>query len=123
MIIKNTQQKGRGVFATKQYRVGSIIEECPVVVLPSHGRTAIDKTSLYDYYFSWGANQEKAAIALGYGSLYNHSYKPNAVYKKITDENVILFIAYRGVKPGDEITVNYNEDPTGNQALWFDVRE
>lgn len=82
-------------------------------------RKIIDKTSLYNYYFSWGINLIEGAIALGYGSLYNHSYKPNAKYIKYLDKKIIKFLAHTEIKKGDEIKVNYNEDPDNLEPLWF----
>ena len=48
------------------------------------------------------------AIALGFGSIYNHSYEPNATYKKKSESKVIDFVAIKGIKKDEEITVNYN---------------
>lgn len=106
MKIKITRNKGRGVFATKQYKSGAIIEECPVLVLDKKDTKIIDDTTLYNYYFSWGEKDDSSAIALGYGSLYNHSYSPNAEYIKIIDKD-------------EEICVNYNGIPNNNSKLWF----
>ncbi|MGH3782614.1 MAG: hypothetical protein ACRDRO_18830, partial [Pseudonocardiaceae bacterium] len=41
------------------------------VVVPAAERHLLDGTHLFNYYFCWEA--ETAAIALGYGSLYNNS--------------------------------------------------
>ena len=38
---------------------------------PAAERPLLDETNLYNYYFTW--QDQAAAIALGYGSLYNHS--------------------------------------------------
>ncbi len=112
---------GKGVFATVSYSVGDIIEICPIVILDVGDRKMIDLTNLYNYYFSWGEQLDQAAIALGYGSLYNHSYKPNALYIKVLDKDVIQIVAFQPIKPGDEIKVNYNRDPKSTDALWFSV--
>lgn len=123
MKIKKIAKMGRGVFATKHYLPGDIIEACPVIVLSVADRKKIDQTKLYNYYFSWGTQLNKAAIALGYGSLYNHSYKPNARYIKMINKNCIQIAALQPIKPGDEIKVNYNGDPKNKNALWFPVIE
>ena len=44
-----------------------------------------EEDDLYNYCFSWGDNYEHTAIALGYGSLYNHSYTPNAIFTNNID--------------------------------------
>ncbi|HNE48113.1 MAG TPA: SET domain-containing protein-lysine N-methyltransferase, partial [Saprospiraceae bacterium] len=62
----------------------------------------------------------KCAIALGYGSLYNHSYNPNARYEVDFDEEVIRFYTLSTIKAGGEITVNYNGDWQDQNPVWFD---
>ncbi|CAN5653273.1 SET domain-containing protein-lysine N-methyltransferase [soil metagenome] len=114
---------GRGIFAIKSYMIGDIIEDCPMIILDAANRTLIDKTYLYNYYFSWGKKSNEAAIALGYGSLYNHSYQPNAKYIKLLDKDIIQIIAFQHIEPGDEIKVNYNGEPTSTKALWFNATD
>ena len=121
MQIKATTGMGNGVFATKSYESGDTIEICPIIILDTSHRKIIDKTKLYNYYFSWGKTSDEAAIALGYGSLYNHSYKANAHYIKVLDQDTIRIIALQSIKSGEEIKVNYNGDPASTKDLWFSV--
>ena len=51
------------------------------------------------------------ALALGHGSLYNHSFRPNARYDDVGPQTK-EFTAMRDIAPGQEITVNYNGEPT-----------
>lgn len=111
---------GRGMFAAERIKKGQIIEVCPVIVIPNRDKKLIDKTHLFDYYFMWGTKNQPA-IALGYGSLYNHSYDPNAEYDQKVKRNVIIFTALRNIKKDEEITVNYNGDPGNKSSLWFKV--
>ena len=106
---------GRGVRARVAVSVGEIIEPCFVVVVPEHQVTDLDRTLLYDYYFGW--DNGAAALALGYGSLYNHSATPNADYVKDFDAGVVRIVATRAIAAGDEITVDYSRG--GTNPLWF----
>ena len=81
----------------------------------------LKKTILYNYCFTWGDNYEHTAIALGYGSLYNHSYTPNAMFTNNIDNLSIDFYAIADIDDGQEITINYNEDSEDKSPLWFDV--
>ena len=111
---------GRGVFAAKAIKSGGIIETCPVIDLPDKDRQQLKDSELYNYYFLWGKEQNHAAIALGFGSLYNHSYDPNATYVKRIDEGLIDFIALKPIKKDEEITVNYNfGNPNDQSPLWI----
>ena len=120
--IKKVKSKGRGVFADGDFAQGEIIEICPVIELPEEDTSHIDRTKLYDYYFGWGTNGKSAAIALGYGSLYNHSYDPNAQYEKNYDKHVIVFRCLRNIGRGEEITVNYHGNPNDKTPVWFEKR-
>lgn len=99
---------GRGVIASASIKKGEVIEICPVVVLLKDQVEIIQNTELTNYYFTWGPEQKAAAIALGYGSLYNHSYAPNATYMKNQKDRTIEFVALKNIAEGEEITVNYN---------------
>lgn len=109
---------GKGVFASEDISRGKIIEVCDVILLDERDTRIIDKTSLYDYYFGW--KNGGGAIALGNGSLYNHSYKPNAKYQKDLSKNKLVFVSIRQIRKGEEITVNYNGDPWIKERVWFD---
>ncbi len=109
---------GRGVFAGQSMKKGEVIEKCPVLVLPRKDYPITKKTILRNYFFMWG--KTTAAICFGYGSLYNHSYKPNATYRKLIKEKVIEFVAIKNIEKDEEITVNYNYgDPGDKKTLWI----
>ena len=117
--VKRAKGKGRGVFALRPIRKGEIIESCPVLVLPAEAVGNDDyKTGLHDYCFAWGRGT--VALVLGYGSLYNHSYKPNARYDDVTPQTK-EFTALRDIAAGEEITINYNGSPTARAKVWFDL--
>lgn len=110
---------GQGVFAAQDIKKDEIIEVCPVIIVPNKDVSNLKKSILINYYFYFGEKNELLAIALGFGSIYNHSYEPNATYKKKTKEKVIDFIAIKDIKKNEEITTNYNygnsEDKT---TIW-----
>jgi SET domain-containing protein len=61
-------------------------------------------------------------VALGYGSLYNHSYSPNARYLDV-GRMTKAFISLRDIAPGEEITINYNADPHDMADVGFEVAD
>ncbi len=119
--VKRTKSKGRGVFALRPIRKGEIIETCPVLVLPAEAVGTDDYTTgLHDYCFAWGRGT--VALVLGYGSLYNHSYRPNARYDDLPPQTK-TYTALRNISPGEEITINYNGDPSSRSKVWFDLAQ
>ena len=123
--VRSDPKKGRGVFAVSRLACGEIIETAPVILIPAAEWPHIEPTVLAFYIYNFGptAEEEHAAIALGYGSLYNHSYTPNAKYTKNWDEQVIRFVALSDIEPGEEITINYNGAPENQTPIWFETNE
>jgi uncharacterized protein len=119
--VKRIRSKGRGVFARRPISKGEMIERVPVLVMTEEEfAEGLAQTPLKDYCFSWGI--DRVALALGYGSLYNHSYKPNARYDDVGPRTK-AFVALRPIAQGEEITINYNGKPGGRAKVWFDVVE
>jgi uncharacterized protein len=113
---------GRGVFTTESIEENSLIEICPVLVIPRQDVAVIHKTILHDYYFLWGEGEDQAAIALGYGSLYNHETIANATYEMDFDGECIEIYAVRAIQPGEEITINYHGEQGMTDTLWFEMK-
>jgi uncharacterized protein len=94
-----------------------------VLVIPARDRVATDATVVFTYVFMWehGTVEEdlykhegRAAIALGYTSLLNHSYAPNCDFIRHIDELVIDLVARRVIDAGEELTIDYQ------MTLWFE---
>lgn len=120
-FVQNSPGKGRGVFARQSISRAELIERAVVLIIPAGEWNNIEDTILSNYWFSFGPNKEHAAIPMGYGALYNHSYTPNAVYEVKDTEMVVQFNALQDIQTGEEITVNYNRNPQDRSPLWFDV--
>lgn len=117
--VREVAGKGRGVFARRCFPPGGLIERCPVIGLDEEHWEHLDRTALEAYCFKWGERLERPAVVLGYGSLYNHSFEPNAFYARVPALQVIDFIALREISPGEEVKVNYNGNPYDRTEVWF----
>ncbi|MCB0630684.1 MAG: SET domain-containing protein-lysine N-methyltransferase [Saprospiraceae bacterium] len=117
LYIAPSSRGGRGVFTSEEIEPESIIEISPVIVLSAADLRLIHQTHLHDYYFLW--EDGHCAIALGYGSLYNHASKPNADYRMDYADHSITFYCTRLIKAGEEITVNYVAGGNERSELWF----
>ncbi len=112
---------GRGVFTAADIPKGSLIEICPVVVLPPEELKILNDSKLYDHYFLWGKKQDRPAIGLGYASLYNHSEDPNTEFLFHYKDRTIYYQSIRDIKAGEEITVDYHAGKL--EPVWFRVRD
>ena len=122
-VVDFGARKGRGVIALQDIRAGELIERSPVLLIPGKDRRSVDPTVIFTYVFMWehGTVEEdlykhegRAAIALGFTSLLNHSYAPNAVFHRHIDELLIDITAAQDIQAGEEITIDYQ------MTLWFD---
>ncbi len=120
LYITTSDVHGQGVYTAKSIQKGEIIEICPILVLPPEELDIIHETSLHDYYFLWGKDEDRCAIALGFGSLYNHSYTPNAIYVPDFERGTLDIHCIKDIDAGEEITFNYNGEPDDKTPVWFD---
>ena len=111
---------GMGVFAAEPIGAGGVIEICPVLLFPREQLAHVRQTILDDYYFDWGDDSAWYAFALGFGSLYNHSFTPNADYGMDFENKTIDIYAIEDIAPGAEIFINYNGSPEDQSKVWFE---
>lgn len=117
LTVRRSKGRGRGVFAARRFRAGERIEACPVVLLPT---AFLDQAvSIWEVTFAW--SRGRGAVALGFGSMYNHSWEPNARYDAYKKDLAIVFTALRDIPQGQEIFINYNGDPEDKTPLWFEA--
>jgi uncharacterized protein len=113
ILVKDTEtDKGRAVYANREFLSGDLVEGCPVIIVRfDHVPPEIKRIA-----FNWEGllcgTATGSAIALGYGSLYNHATQANMRYEADAALLVIRFIALRQIQRGEELTINYNS-PTG----------
>ena len=120
--IKRVAGKGRAIFAAKDFKVGEVIESCPVLILTPTERKHCEKTLLNHYIYPWKSTRS-ASVVLGYGSIINHSYTPNADWKQNFKTETMVYKAITPIKKGEEITVNYNGEPDDMTPIeWFDMK-
>lgn len=124
MYVKQSSVKGagRGVFAQQDIKKGESIETCPVITIPAYDMANLNESILLTYFFFHGSDKKRVCIALGFGSLYNHSYTPSAMYTIHTEEKTVEFTALSDIKKDEEITFNYKLGNHDNKnPLWFEV--
>jgi hypothetical protein len=114
--------KGRAVVADEDIPAGATIEIAHVLTFPKGHWKYIKKSKFCDYCYFWGDDLKGGAMALGMGSLYNHSFGPNARYLRHIEEKTIEYVALKDIPAGEEITINYNGDPDDLTPVWFDVK-
>ncbi len=117
LYLKPSARGGRGVFTAEAIPAESIIELAPVIELSEAERKLVHTTRLHDYYFLWDG--DGAAIALGYGSLYNHDRNANLEYELDYEFGQIRFTAARDIAAGEELLIDYMAGDE-REGLWFE---
>lgn len=76
------------------------------------------QTCLNHYTYYWpdpDGGPDTQAIALGLGSMFNHSrLKQNVTWSRDAKAGVIVYTAHCDIEPGEELCISY-----GNARLWF----
>lgn len=114
---------GRGVFAIRAFIRGEVVELSPVFQLNEEFR---DLPKEFQHrVFNWqkmAGIGKKSAIALGYGSMYNHSETPNLIWEADAVLEVIRFTARRNIDPNEQLTIHYEQEKDGSylqSERWF----
>jgi hypothetical protein len=110
LTVKKSTVHGLCVFAETDFSEGEILEEFYSLRGDVY---SVHVPMLKDYIF--GLEDEIKLLPLGFGSIYNHSDKPNARYIIHTDEPIVTFKALKPIKKGEELFVYYGQD-------WFSSR-
>ncbi|KAG8893418.1 hypothetical protein FRC01_013606, partial [Tulasnella sp. 417] len=112
LVIRETEKKGRGVFATQPIPSGTVVDISPVLLFPKENYATHAKyTIVDDYAFVWGDGQ--MALAMGLGSMMNHEETPNVSYSILREAHCIKFTTMKSVQTGDELCIYYGS------KLWF----
>lgn len=103
MRVAPSDLSGRGVFATRPYEAGEIIERCPYIEVPAE-----EVTGLIDYSYE-GSDDSTVFILFGYGMLYNHAIPGNVTYHLCEESACFVFSAVTAIAEGEELTHDYGE--------------
>jgi SET domain-containing protein len=96
---------GRGVFATKQIKVGTELT-CDVMLFDNSVKT------LSKWSYPW--NKTHFSFCVGFGSFFNHNDIPNVKIKSINREKLTkTFVVIKEIKKGNELFLNYGKNKFG----------
>jgi len=121
LFLAPTPEMGRGVYTNEPLETGTLIEIAPVIVMSAEDRIHLDQTLLHDYIFEWGINRKECCMALGYISIYNHSYHANCEYEMDYSQALIAVKTVKPVQAGEELFINYNGTAEDESPVWFDA--
>lgn len=119
LSVRKTRSAGRGVFAAKRLQAGTLINISHVLLFPIEEYEKYGKfTQLDNYTYIWHKDLEgkSMALALGLGSLFNHSYdSPNVSYTFDRVNETIRYTLLKDVDPETELCISY-----GTGKMWWE---
>lgn len=98
---------GYGVYTNKSFKIDDIIEVAPALRVQTHYLFQRDN-ALNDYIFKDPLDDDFKLIALGYGSMYNHSDLPNLRY--FYQDNKMIYQAIKDILAEDELYISYGSN-------------
>ena len=111
-IVKQSNIKGggRGVFSTRAYNIGELIEVCPCI----KQQNKYNRGTITKYVFNY--NEKYCILALGFCSIYNHRDDPNAKWT-VVNKDQMKIVALKNIQPGEEIFVSYGPNYFKNHGI------
>ncbi|EXJ62936.1 hypothetical protein A1O7_03380 [Cladophialophora yegresii CBS 114405] len=96
-----------------------VVEVSPVLIFPEDEvEKHVQHTVLQHYTYYWPSESGRSmtqALALGLGSMFNHSTRDqNVGWIRNTETEVIVYTTLRDIKAGEELCISY-----GSARLWF----
>lgn len=106
--------KGRGLVATSDIPARTLIHIAPCIPISREEYEKHMRFTTLEHYLFNGTNGDKL-LALGYGSLFNHSSRPNVDYRvDVQGQCIRYFSGLHTVRKGEELCITYGSN------LWFD---
>ena len=98
LLQVGTGPRGRGVFARRALAAGTVIERCPVILIP---RGEIGHGVLSHYVFLWGGEHgAHYALPTGSGLLFNHDPGHNADFRCDEAAGCVEFFTIAAIAAG-----------------------
>ncbi|KAI9193466.1 uncharacterized protein BJ171DRAFT_398591, partial [Polychytrium aggregatum] len=107
-------KRGRGVYATKTIPANTLVDISPILFFTPEEYQAHGRHTILDHYtYKW--QNGSMALALGLGSLFNHSSRcQNVGFIRDFEHSCIKYYTLRDIQPEQELFISYGDH------LWFD---
>mmetsp|Transcript_81184 Transcript_81184/g.158602 ORF Transcript_81184/g.158602 Transcript_81184/m.158602 type:complete len:189 (+) Transcript_81184:29-595(+) len=115
--IRDDATKGRGLFARVSIPTFTTIHIAPCILVPMKEYEDHCKHTVFEEYL-FNAHDGSRLLALGIGSLFNHSRHPNISYRlNLSARTITYSSSHKAISCGDELCIFYGPD----EKLWFDM--
>lgn len=94
-----------GVYASRSYSPGEVIEDAPVISIPHEDVAVLAATDLAPYLETWPSDECGCVLPIGYAALYRESAAPNTRVVPRPADHRLRVIACLAINEDEEITV------------------
>jgi len=102
--IRRSSKDGKwGIFARKNIKKYSILEEVPYIIISKPENSEI-------ITYTYSNDDEFLMLPFGFAGLYNHSSDPNADWMKDYVNMTMTHFAIKDISVGEEIYIDYGEE-------------
>ncbi len=110
ITLKQTEEFGRGLYASEVIEAGTILMDCELLVLSPEDTLKVNQTDLQYYTFVFDSIRD--CLVLGLGEIFNHADASNVSYAlvDIGPRSVMRFTATTAIEAGAQLMINYNAD-------------
>ena len=112
--IKKVKGKGWGAFCSRRIPKGTVFNITTLLPLTVRESKLMSGSSLEPYWYEFGTKGR--AIALGLGSIMNHSEEPNCSYYFSRSRRTLSFYALRDIPANEELTHDYGWTKSSYEA-------
>lgn len=105
LYVKKVRGKGWGAFCARKIPKGTIFNVTTLLPLTVREARLMSGSSLEPYWYEFGSRGR--AIALGLGSVMNHSDEPNCSFHYSRTKRTLKFYALRDIPAHEELTHDY----------------
>lgn len=110
------ESTSRGVRALTSLVQGQLVEVAHCVLVPRQEYQQHSRHTVLEHYLFHSQSKGDMLLALGLGSLFNHSSRPNLNYRVDSARLIIRFYTVRPIMQGEELLIYYGPP----KKLWFD---
>mmetsp|Transcript_43863 Transcript_43863/g.99149 ORF Transcript_43863/g.99149 Transcript_43863/m.99149 type:complete len:179 (+) Transcript_43863:57-593(+) len=115
--IQEDSVKGRGLFASRQIQPRTLLHVAPCILVSKEEYEQHCKFTVFEEYM-FNARDGSRLLALGVGSLFNHSRRPNVDYRVCVKSRTVTYsTGHAIVEEGEELCIYYGAD----EHLWFEI--
>jgi len=112
--LRTSPIHGHGIFSNAEISEGELIEEAKLLKLSFRSKIFQDSVLINYAWVNESCNCEQCQkegmeqyLALGYGSVYNHSKNPNTKIKLNFENETMTIYSIRKIEKNEEIFVSY----------------